>query len=133
MNIPIAHVQGGDISGTIDESVRHAITKLSHLHFPTSDQSKERLLRMGESPDLVFMLGCPTIDSLRDLDLLIDQDIYTRNGTGHGTLIDLTSPNVLMLQHPVTTEHDQAGEHIKETLHALEELGMPVLLFAPKY
>jgi UDP-hydrolysing UDP-N-acetyl-D-glucosamine 2-epimerase len=131
MNIPIAHIQGGDVSGTIDESIRHAITKLAHVHFPTSEKSKERLLRMGENPTFVFMTGCPTIDYLTQTDLSLDSKIFERNGNGFGKAIDLSKPYVLVLQHPVTTEHGKVSAHIKETLAALEELNMPVLMLAP--
>lgn len=131
MNIPIAHTQGGDVSGTIDELMRHAITKLAHFHFPTTEQSKSRIIRMGEHPDRVFMVGCPTIDELTRLELSIDTDIYERNGNGHGDRIDLTKPFVLLMQHPVTTEYGQAHSSLEETLAAIQKINLPTLMFWP--
>jgi len=72
MNIPVAHTQGGEITGSIDESVRHAITKLAHLHFPATDKAAERLIKMGEDPRTVHVTGCPSLDLLMDLDLSLD-------------------------------------------------------------
>lgn len=67
MNIPIAHVQGGEVTGTIDESIRHAVTKLSHIHFPATDEAAERLIKLGELPENVHNFGCPYIDIIREL------------------------------------------------------------------
>ncbi len=131
MNIPIAHTQGGEVSGTIDEKARHAITKLSHIHFPTTNQSKERLLRMGESADRVFLVGCPTIDVLKRIDLSPDNAIFDRNGNGHGDRLDLSKPYILVLQHPVTTEYGEAKRQMEETLKAVQSLNMPVFLLWP--
>lgn len=131
MNIPVAHTQGGDVSGTIDEVVRHAITKLAHLHFPTTEKSRERLIRMGEDPNYIFMTGCPTIDTLKSLDLKVDQDIYERNGNGYGQRIDLAKPFLLALQHPVTTEYNLTYENMRKLLAAIEAVNLPTLLFWP--
>src|SRR5205085_995918 len=67
MNIPLAHTMGGEISGTIDESIRHAVTKLSHLHFPANKKAGERIVRMGEDPTAVHVVGCPRIDLVADI------------------------------------------------------------------
>lgn len=131
MNIPIAHTQGGDVSGTIDETTRHAITKLARIHFPTTARSKERLLKMGEDPKNVFFVGCPTIDALKELDLSIDASVYERNGKGYGDLLDFSNSYVLVLQHPVTTEYAENANMMTETLEALRSLRMPTLLFWP--
>ena len=64
MNIPIAHIQGGEVTGSIDESLRHAMSKFAHIHFPATDLSKQRLIRMGEKPESIFVVGCPSIDVL---------------------------------------------------------------------
>src|SRR5256885_5124354 len=82
MNIPLAHTQGGEITGSIDESVRHAITKLAHIHFPTTELSRERLLRMGELPDHVVVTGCPSIDAIDGIDLTLKPETLTRTGVG---------------------------------------------------
>lgn len=131
MNILLAHTQGGDVSGTVDEVVRHAITKLAHIHFPTTQKSKERILKMGEDPRHVFMVGCPTMDILKNLDFTIDANIFERNGKGFGDLLNLNQPYILVLQHPVTTEYERAGEDLKETIAAVREIAMPVLFFWP--
>lgn len=131
MNIPIAHTQGGEVSGTIDESTRHAISKLAHIHFPTTKRSRERLLRMGENADRVFLVGCPTIDVLKKIDLSPDNAIFDRNGNGHGDRLDLSKPYVLVLQHPVTTEYKEAKRQMEETLKAVQSINMPVFLLWP--
>ncbi|MDE1924852.1 MAG: UDP-N-acetylglucosamine 2-epimerase (hydrolyzing) [Patescibacteria group bacterium] len=131
LNIPVAHTQGGDVSGTFDETVRHAITKIAHIHFPTTDKSKQRLIQMGEDPRYVIMTGCPTMDVLKDLDLTIDGGIWERNGKGFGDHIDFSKPYALVLQHPVTSEYVQSRNNMEELLAALEQIRMPTLLFGP--
>mgnify|MGYP001224465174 CR=1 FL=1 len=76
MNIPVIHTQGGDQTGSIDESVRHAITKLSHIHFPASEKSKERIIAMGEDPKFVFNVGCPSIDLIKESNLTYREGIF---------------------------------------------------------
>lgn len=131
MNIPVAHTQGGDISGTIDETVRHAITKLATFHFPTTEKSKERILRMGENPKHVFLTGCPTIDALKALDLDDIEGIYERNHPGGGEKIDFGKPYCLVMYHPVTTDTVKSEEGMHEMLEALKAIKMPTLLFSP--
>ena len=80
MNITLAHTQGGELTGSIDESVRHAITKLSHLHFTTTDKSTSRLIAMGENPDFVFQTGCPALDAIASIDLSIDKYFFDDKG-----------------------------------------------------
>lgn len=118
MNIPLAHLQGGEVSGNIDERVRHSITKLADIHFPSSELSKERILKMGEHPDFVYNYGCPSMDIIVNETLNISNEkmsIY--GGTGH--LIDWTKPYILMMQHPVTTSYGQGMGQVTETLYAL--------------
>lgn len=131
LNIPIAHTQGGDVSGTVDEIVRHAITKLSHVHFPTSAKSMERILQMGEDPSCVFMTGCPTIDTVKNIDLSIDAGIYDRNGKGSGDKLDLHKPFLLVLHHPVTTEYENSRRNMQILIDAIKEINMPTFLFWP--
>lgn len=130
LNIPVAHTQGGDVSGTIDETVRHAITKLADLHFPTTEKSRDRIVQMGEHPDYVFMTGCPTIDAIKAIDY-DDFDIYARNHPGWGDALDFSKPFVLVMHHPVTTEYDRAEEDLQHLLSAIREINMPTLLFSP--
>jgi len=129
MNIPLAHTQGGEVTGSIDESVRHAITKLAHIHFPTTELSRERLLRMGEPPDRVFVTGCPSIDAIAGIDLTLKPETLTR--TGVGASIDPESRYLLVLQHPVTTEYAAADQHIQATIAAIRRLKHPTVWLWP--
>jgi len=130
MNIPLAHTQGGELTGSIDESVRHAITKLAHIHFPATEKSKQRVITMGEDPDMVFNVGCPAMDLLVDIDLSLDADIFKRAG-GAGAILDPNKPYIVVMQHPVTTEYMDAGKQIEETLKAVEKLNMQTFMLWP--
>lgn len=130
MNIPVAHTQGGEVTGSIDESVRHAVTKLSHLHFPATDLAAENIIRMGEDPERVFMTGCPSLDVLADMDLALPPDLFERYG-GVGTPLDPDEPYVVVLQHPVTTEFGRGFDQIQETLHAVEALDLQTVWLWP--
>ncbi|MBX7075294.1 MAG: UDP-N-acetylglucosamine 2-epimerase (hydrolyzing) [Pirellulales bacterium] len=131
MNIPVAHTQGGEVTGSIDESVRHAITKLSHLHFPATEVARQRLLSMGEHPEWVFHSGCPAIDLILETDLTqCPQAVLSRYG-GTGEKLDLSKPYLLVMQHPVTTEFTQALQQIQETIKALEKLRMQTIMLWP--
>jgi UDP-hydrolysing UDP-N-acetyl-D-glucosamine 2-epimerase len=130
MNIPVAHTQGGEVSGSIDESVRHAVTKLAHLHFPATELSTRRVLAMGENPDLVFNVGCPSIDLVAQTDLGSREEALSVFG-GAGARIDPTKPYVLMMQHPVTTEFGHGFEQINQTLDAVTAQGLQALVFWP--
>lgn len=120
MNIPLVHVQGGEVSGNIDDRVRHAITKLADIHFPCTEQSRERLIRMGEDEDRVFNYGCPAMDVIANEDTAINNDVMAGYG-GVGSAIDWTKPYMLMVQHPVTTSFGDGMHQVMETLHALCE------------
>ena len=130
MNIPVAHTQGGEVSGSIDESVRHAVTKLAHLHFPATDLAARRVIAMGENPEAVFNVGCPSIDLVARTDLGLRNDIVERFG-GAGTRIDASQPFLLVMQHPVTTEYGSGFDQMNETLEAVAEIGMQALVFWP--
>jgi UDP-hydrolysing UDP-N-acetyl-D-glucosamine 2-epimerase len=132
MNIPLAHIQGGEVTGNIDEKVRHAITKLADLHLVATEKARERVLRMGEAADKVFVTGCPSID-LADAVLqspALDFDPFQKYG-GVGKRLDLSGGYFVVMQHPVTTEHEQSRKHIEETLEAMAGLGFPILWFWP--
>ena len=123
MNIPVAHTQGGEVTGSIDESVRHAVTKLAHIHFPATERARDFVVRMGEDPATVFLTGCPSIDLVADIDLSLPRDIFVRyKGVGAG--IDPAQPYLVVLQHPVTTEYGEGFEHINATLEAVIATGM---------
>ncbi|MGI9387750.1 MAG: UDP-N-acetylglucosamine 2-epimerase [Methyloligellaceae bacterium] len=123
MNIPVAHTQGGEVTGSIDESVRHAITKLSHIHFPATEQSRDYLIRMGETADTVHLTGCPSLDAISEIDLSLPDDFFTRH-RGVGPDLDSKQPYIVVLQHPVTTEYGQGLAQVEETLEAVERIGM---------
>jgi UDP-hydrolysing UDP-N-acetyl-D-glucosamine 2-epimerase len=122
MNIPVAHTQGGEVTGSIDENVRHAITKLSHLHFPATERARDFLLRLGEQPETVHLTGCPSIDTLTEIDLSLPDDIFRRN-RGVGAQLDPKKPFILVMQHPVTTEYGDGLAQINATLEAVERVG----------
>jgi len=133
MNIPLAHTMGGEISGTIDESIRHAVTKLAHIHFPANAAAGERIIRMGEPSETVHVVGCPRIDLVseiaRSADGIPHAEWLEREGVG--AHIDVTQPFLLVNQHPVTTEFGQGKDQIWETLLALDELRIPTIMLWP--
>jgi UDP-hydrolysing UDP-N-acetyl-D-glucosamine 2-epimerase len=132
MNIPLAHIQGGEVTGNIDEKVRHAITKLSDYHFVASEDAKERVLKLGENPEFVFNTGCPSIDIakvvLEDYNPLFD--VFGKY-VGSGKKLSLKDGYVVVMQHPVTTEYNESRRHIDTTLEALSEIDKPILWFWP--
>lgn len=130
MNIPLAHTMGGEVSGTIDESIRHAITKFAHIHFPACEGAKERIIRLGEKPEHVHMVGCPRIDLVSDL---ISNDSFNTNFSefGVGGIINLDKPFLLVSQHPVTTEFGNGEQQISNTLEAISELKIPAIILWP--
>lgn len=132
MNIPIAHTMGGEVSGTIDESIRHAVTKFAHIHFPASMEAKERIIKLGERPDDVYMVGCPRIDLVAEIlaqqDAEIDGHLFD---IGVGERFDLAQPFLLVSQHPVTTEYGEGERQITATLEAIRESGVPAIILWP--
>jgi len=121
-NIPLIHLQGGEVSGNIDDRVRHAITKLSDYHFVATEESRNRVVRMGESEERVFNFGCPAMDVLENDDMSISNELMQRY-TGVGKALDWNTPYVLMVQHPVTTSYGHGFEQVVETLEAIKGLG----------
>lgn len=132
MNIPLAHIQGGEVTGSIDEKVRHSITKLSDYHFVASEDAKERVIKLGEEPDFVIKTGCPSIDIAAQVAKKpeLEFDPYLKYG-GVGAKPDLKDGYIVVLQHPVTNEYSDSRKHIEETLHALKDLNLTVLWFWP--
>jgi UDP-hydrolysing UDP-N-acetyl-D-glucosamine 2-epimerase len=132
MNIPVAHVQGGEVTGSIDEKVRHTVTKLADLHFVSTEKAAERVIRMGEEPAVVFVTGCPSIDLAAEVlsDPMLDFDPLAKYG-GVGASVNLSEGYLVVMQHPVTTEYKLARDHIYETLHAVRDTGLTALLFWP--
>ena len=133
MNIPLAHTMGGEVTGTIDESIRHAITKLSHVHFPANQEAADRIIRLGEDPVSVHVVGCPRMDLVAEVTANggaeMDAEWLEREGVGGHLTID--EPFLLVSQHPVTTEYGEAERQITETLLALQTLAMPAIMLWP--
>ena len=134
MNIPLAHTQGGEVTGSIDESVRHAVTKLAHLHFPATERAAERVIKMGEDPATVHTVGCPAIDlaaaAVADRPRALDFDLFAQYG-GVGPRLDLSGGFLLVLQHPVTTEFGSGLAQITATLEAVRRVELPTVWFWP--
>jgi GDP/UDP-N,N'-diacetylbacillosamine 2-epimerase (hydrolysing) len=132
MNIPLAHIQGGEVTGNIDEKVRHAVTKLADIHLVASPLAKERVLKMGETGESVFHTGCPSIDLAKEV--LDNPDLnfnpFERYG-GVGKMLDYSRGYIVVMQHPVTTEYELSRKHMEETLHAVSEINLPTFLFWP--
>lgn len=132
MNIPLAHIQGGEVTGNIDEKVRHAITKLSDYHFVASDDAMKRVIKLGENPEMVFNTGCPSIDLAAKVrnNTKLDFNPYQKYG-GVGNKPDLNNGYVVIMQHPVTNEYLESKLHIEETLKATEHIQKSILWFWP--
>lgn len=132
MNIALAHTMGGEVSGTIDESIRHAVTKFAHIHFPASPGARDRIIRMGERPEDVHLVGCPRLDLvaevLRKSNYGLRSDLLNE---GVGGKIDLSKPFLLVSQHPVTTEYGEGERQIRETLAALQIVDIPAIVLWP--
>src|SRR3989338_2350540 len=129
LNIMVAHIEGGDVSGTIDESVRHAITKLAHIHFPSNSEAKRRIVRMGENQKYVFEVGASDIEFVAKNRFRVSEKLI--NYIGVGDVIDIDKPFLIVMQHPVTSEVGRNQTHIQETLHAMHELKIPTIWFWP--
>ncbi|MCE7055260.1 UDP-N-acetylglucosamine 2-epimerase [Algoriphagus sp. AGSA1] len=132
MNIPLAHIQGGEVTGNIDEKVRHAITKLSDYHFVASKGAYDRVIKLGEMKDFVFNTGCPSIDlahEVKDCETLDFDPVQKYGGVGGNP--DISNGYWVVMQHPVTTEVESSRIHIEESLKALHRLDEPVFWFWP--
>lgn len=132
MNIPLVHVQGGEVTGSIDEKVRHAVTKLADYHFVATTKSAARVIKMGEDPEAVFVTGCPSIDLAVQVvqNSTLNFDPFQKYG-GVGGAVDLSNGYLVVMQHPVTTEYELARDQITESLFAINALGMPTIWFWP--
>lgn len=130
MNIPVIHTQGGEISGSIDESVRHACTKLSHIHFPATLSAGKVIEQMGEDPENVFVTGCPSIDIAKSTtEIPITKVLDKYKGVGIG--IDSSEPYLLISQHPVTTDYKNSRNQAVKTLEAVLNLDVQAIWLWP--
>ena len=118
MNIPVAHIQGGETTGSIDEKVRHAITKLSDIHFVSTKRAKDYVIKMGETKSKVFLTGCPSIDLAKIPDYNLAKNFFMQHGSG--AQVQTNDNYILILQHPVTTEFNNAKSQIEETIQAVK-------------
>jgi UDP-hydrolysing UDP-N-acetyl-D-glucosamine 2-epimerase len=132
MRIPVAHIQGGEVTGNIDERVRHANTKLADMHFVASEVARQRVLSMGEDPVRVHLTGCPSIDLARDIapDTPLGFDPFRKYGGVGEEFIDMEQ-FIVVLQHPVTNEVEQSRDQVSATLEAVTAVGLPTLWFWP--
>tara|TARA_A100001515_G_scaffold142221_1_gene140558 strand:+ start:1938 stop:3095 length:1158 start_codon:yes stop_codon:yes gene_type:complete len=129
-NIPVIHIQGGELSGTIDETLRHSITKLSHLHFPSTEQSAHRIIQMGEDPSNVYNVGCPAIDYILKQEYHEKEEMSKVREYGQYK-INFKKSYGIVIQHSVTTEHESSYEKMMITLEALQKYGKQVMLVYP--
>ncbi|NAS29827.1 UDP-N-acetylglucosamine 2-epimerase (hydrolyzing) [Flavobacteriaceae bacterium R38] len=131
-NIPLIHLQGGEVTGNIDEKVRHANTKLADIHFVTSKDAKERVIKMGEDENYVFNTGCPSIDLAAEAlkEPSLDFNPVERYG-GVGGDISADEDYLVVMQHPVTTEYHEARQNVIKTLKVIHSLNMPTYWFWP--
>lgn len=132
MNIHIAHLEGGEISGSIDERIRHAITKLAHIHFPANTQAALFIERMGEHRNSIFITGTPSLDQIHALNLDDILSLQARiDASGSGAIIDLQNDYIVVSQHPVVTEYDHAKAQFSETCQAVKAIGLPSVWVLP--
>lgn len=125
LGVPIAHIHGGDISGNVDEPVRHAITKLAHIHFPATKESAARIIKMGEEPWRVHVVGAPGLDSALSKELPEPKQMAEKYS------LDTSKPIILVVQHSIVTEAEDAANQIRETLNAIVELGYQTIMIYP--
>lgn len=131
-NIPLIHIQGGEVTGNIDEKVRHANTKLADIHLVASEDAKQRVIKLGENPNMVFNTGCPSIDLAREIkeNPTLNFDPIDKYG-GVGSNINWKDEYLVVMQHPVTTEYHSARKDVEQTLQAVYEINKPTFWFWP--
>ncbi|EJL78600.1 UDP-N-acetyl-D-glucosamine 2-epimerase, UDP-hydrolysing [Polaromonas sp. CF318] len=125
LNIPVVHIHGGERSGTIDESIRHAISKLSHFHFVSTSESRDRLVRMGEQAANVYLTGAPGLDGIEALAL------HSREKLLRDARLDPTRPVALMVYHPVVQETENAGTGTTGIIDTLLARGLQLVALKP--
>jgi UDP-hydrolysing UDP-N-acetyl-D-glucosamine 2-epimerase len=129
MNLCLVHLQGGEVSGSIDESARHAISKFAHFHIPSTQRAANYLIRMGEKPETILVVGCPSSDIARKLGPILRAEIV--NSTGSGAWIDVKKPYLLVIVHPTTTEYGTERHLMGELLSALDTVREQTILLWP--
>jgi UDP-hydrolysing UDP-N-acetyl-D-glucosamine 2-epimerase len=131
-NIPLIHIQGGEVTGNIDEKVRHANTKLADIHLVSSDLAVERLLKMGEDKEYIFNTGCPSIDIAKEVldNPVLDFNPFEKYG-GVGAEINFKNDYLVVMQHPVTTEYNKSKIQMTNLLNVIHKLDVPTFWFWP--
>ena len=124
MNIHVAHIEGGEVSGTIDDSIRHATTKFAHLHFTSNNDATNRIIKMGENPKNIFTVGNPVLDNLKNIPNIEPKFLAKKYN------LDLKKPFIILLQHTVTTEVDIQSKHIISILNALTEIDIQSIIIS---
>lgn len=122
MNILVAHMEGGEVTGTIDESIRHATTKFAHVHFTTNPLATKRLIKMGENPKYVFTVGNPSFDNIKSIPKISDKKLETEFN------IDLKKPFIIVMQHTVTSEVNNVEKYVLNTINAINELKIQAII-----
>jgi UDP-hydrolysing UDP-N-acetyl-D-glucosamine 2-epimerase len=124
-NIPVAHIQGGEVTGSIDESLRHAMSKFSNYHLVANLDAKKRLIKMGERANSIFVVGCPSLDALLNEKIIKDSFLEKKFG------LDLSKKFFIVIQHPVTTENKESGKQMTETINAIKKSKIQTLFVLP--
>ncbi len=124
MNIHVAHLEGGEITGTIDESIRHATSKFAHIHFTSNNDASKRLIKMGELPKNIFTVGNPSLDVIKSMKFL------SKNELENEFCINLEKPFLLIIQHTVTTEINKIDKYFLETIKAIKELDIQSIIIS---
>ena len=124
MNIPVVHLEGGEVTGTIDESIRHATSKFAHIHFTTNLVAKRRLVKMGEEPKNIFVVGNPSLDAIKNVKKISVKKLEKE------FKLDFDLPVVLLIQHTVTSEVDKIDKYFLETVNAIKELNVQCLIIS---
>ena len=128
MNIFLVHLQGGELTGSVDENVRHSVTKLSHLHFVNTKKAKKIVEQLGENPKMVFNVGCPSIDYIKKINF---NKIKIKQPFGIGSQIDLEKPYFVFLIHPVTTKYIENNQLINEMIELAKILDDQIIWIWP--
>lgn len=125
LNIPVVHIQGGEVTGSIDESLRHAMSKFSNYHLVANSDAKKRLIKMGELKKNIYVVGCPSLDALFLARKINSKDILKKFN------IDFKKDYAVIIQHPVTSEDNNSGKQIIETIKAVKKINIPALFVFP--
>ena len=125
LNIPIVHIHGGELSGTVDESVRHAISKMSHFHFTATECSKKRLIKMGEIENNIYVVGAPGLDEISSTQLISNENLFKQHK------INSSEPFMLLLFHPVVQNVKDIKDEITTVIESLLSFNMQILAFIP--